>query len=314
MLRYLGRRLFSNLITVWLIATLTFIMMHTIPGDPFVSERAIPENVLQNLYQKYRLNEPLPKQYLNYLGNVARWDLGPSFRQKSRTVNEIINDGFPVSAKVGGTAILLALLLGVPLGVLSALYRDKWPDHLVTFVTTIGISQPGFIIATLLQYFIAVKMQILPVALWGAQWKVPGDGWKFMVLPVIALSFFPLAQFARLVRSTFLEVLSQDYMRTARAKGLPRLIVIIKHGLRNSLLSVITVLGPMAAAILTGSLVIERIFAIPGLGKEFTTSIFNRDYTVIMGVTVFYAVLIVTFNLIVDVLYTVVDPRIKIAD
>lgn len=314
MLRYLGRRLFSNLLTVWLISTLTFGMMHSIPGDPFTSEKTLPAAVLSNLKEKYGLNDPLPKQYITYLGNVARWDLGPSFAQKGRTVNEIINQGFPVSAKVGGAAILVALLIGIPLGALAALFRDKWPDHFVTVLTTIGISQPGFIIATLLQYYVAVKLKLLPVALWSDSWKVPGDGWKFAVLPVVALSFFPLAYFARLVRSNMLEVLNQDYMRTARAKGLPRLTVTIKHGLRNALLSVVTVLAPLAAGILTGSLVIERIFAIPGLGREFTTSIFNRDYTVIMGVTVFYAVLIVTFNLAVDVLYTIVDPRIKIAD
>jgi oligopeptide transport system permease protein len=314
MLRYLGRRLISNLLTVWLIATLTFAMMHSIPGDPFTSEKKLPEAVLLNLREKYGLNDSRAKQYITYLGNVARWDLGPSIAQKGRTVNEIINQGFPVSAKVGGMAILVALLLGIPLGVLAALFRDKWPDHFVTVLTTIGISQPGFIIATLLQYFLAVKLKLLPVALWSDKWMVPGDGWKFAVLPVIALSFFPLAYFARLVRSNMLEVLNQDYMRTARAKGLPRLTVIVKHGVRNALLSVITVLAPLAASILTGSLVIERIFAIPGLGREFTTSIFNRDYTVIMGVTVFYAVLIVMFNLAVDLLYTVVDPRIKIAD
>jgi oligopeptide transport system permease protein len=310
----LGRRLISNLLTVWLIATLTFAMMHSIPGDPFTSEKKLPEAVLLNLREKYGLNDSRAKQYITYLGNVARWDLGPSIAQKGRTVNEIINQGFPVSAKVGGMAILVALLLGIPLGVLAALFRDKWPDHFVTVLTTIGISQPGFIIATLLQYFLAVKLKLLPVALWSDKWMVPGDGWKFAVLPVIALSFFPLAYFARLVRSNMLEVLNQDYMRTARAKGLPRLTVIVKHGVRNALLSVITVLAPLAASILTGSLVIERIFAIPGLGREFTTSIFNRDYTVIMGVTVFYAVLIVMFNLAVDLLYTVVDPRIKIAD
>lgn len=314
MVRYLGRRLTSGILTIWLIATLTFIMMHSIPGDPFTAEKRLPDHIVFALREKYHLNDPIYKQYLTYLGNVARWELGPSIANRTRTVNDIINTGFPVSAKVGGMAILLALVVGIPLGVVAALWRDKWPDHAVTVLTTIGISQPNFIIATVLQFFIANKMGILPIALWADKWKVPGDGWKYAVLPVIALSFFPLAYFARLIRSAMLEVLAQDYMRTARAKGLPGIVVVFKHGLRNGLLSVITVLAPLAAAILTGSLVIERIFNLPGLGREFVTSIFNRDYLVIMGVTVFYATLIVAFNLVVDLLYTVVDPRIKIAD
>lgn len=314
MVRYLGRRLTSGILTIWLIATLTFVMMHAIPGDPFTSEKRLPEHIVFALKEKFHLNDPLYKQYLTYLGNVARWDLGPSIANRTRTVNDIINVGFPVSAKVGGLAILFALVVGIPLGVVAALWRDKWPDHLVTVLTTLGISQPNFIIATVLQFVIAAKLGLLPIALWADKWKVEGDGWKFAVLPVVALSFFPLAYFARLVRSSMLEVLSQDYMRTARAKGLPSFVVVVKHGLRNGLLSVVTVLGPLAAGILTGSLVIERIFSIPGLGREFVTSISNRDYLVIMGVTVFYAVLIVGFTLVVDLLYTVVDPRIKIAD
>jgi oligopeptide transport system permease protein len=314
MARYLGRRVISGLLTIWIIATLTFAMMHSIPGDPFSSEKKIPEAILYNLKEKYHLNDPLWKQYVIYLGNVARWDLGPSIANQNRTVNDIINQGFPISATIGGWAIIVALVVGVPLGVVAALNRDRWPDHFVTVLTTIGISQPGFIIATLLQFFIAVKLELFPVALWADQWREPGDGWKFAALPVVALSFFPLAYFARLVRSAMLEVLNQDYMRTARAKGLPSLLIIIKHALRNAVLSLITVLGPQAAAILTGSLVIERIFAIPGLGREFVVSIFNRDYMVIMGVTIFYAALIVLFNLAVDIAYTLVDPRIKIAD
>lgn len=314
MVRYVGRRLTSGLLTIWLIATLTFIMMHSIPGDPFTSEKKLPAHIVVALREKFHLNDPLPKQYLNYIGNVLRWDLGPSIANRTRTVNDIINAGFPVSAKVGGMAILLALVVGIPLGALAAFFRDRWPDHLVTVLTTIGISQPGFIIATVLQFFIANKLGLLPIALWNQMWKEPGDGWKFAVLPVVALAFLPLAYFARLVRSSMLEVLSQDYMRTARAKGLPTLVIVVKHGLRNALLPVITVLGPMAAGILTGSLVIERIFNLPGLGREFVTSIFNRDYLVIMGVTLFYAILIVGFSLVVDLLYLVVDPRIKVAE
>ena len=282
-------------------------MMKAIPGDPFTSEKNLPEAVVANLRARYHLNDPLWKQYADYCKNVVTWNLGPSFRYATRSVNEIINQSFPISAQLGGMALAFSLIVGVPMGVLSALKRDRWPDHLVTFVTTLGISQPSFIVGTVLQYWLAVKLKLLPTALWEG-------GISHAVMPVIALSFFPAAFFARLVRSSMLEVVSQDFMRTAKAKGLSRLTQVVKHALRNALLPLITVLGPQTAAILTGSMVVERIFAIPGLGGEFVTSIFNRDYTVIMGVTVFYAVLIVFFNLVVDILYSLVDPRIKIAD
>lgn len=309
MVRYIARRLLSGALTIWVIATLTFVMMHSIPGDPFTQEKALPEAVLANLKDRYHLNDPIIKQYADHLKNVVTWDLGPSFRYATRTVNDIINQGFPISAQIGGSALLLALCIGVPLGIVSALFRNKWPDHLVTIYTTLGISQPSFIVATVLQYFLAVKLKLLPVALWK-----DGETLRYMAMPVIALSFLPAAFFARLIRSSMLEVINQDYIRTARAKGLPRLTVVIKHSLRNAVLPLITVLGSLAASILTGSLVIEKIFAIPGLGENFVTSISNRDYTVIMGVTVFYAVLIVGLNLLVDVLYVLIDPRIKIAD
>ncbi len=307
MTRYILRRVLSAVITIFIVMTLTFVMMKAIPGDPFTSEKNLPEAVVANLRARYHLNDPLWKQYADYCKNVVTWNLGPSFRYATRSVNEIINQSFPISAQLGGMALAFSLIVGVPMGVLSALKRDRWPDHLVTFVTTLGISQPSFIVGTVLQYWLAVKLKLLPTALWEG-------GISHAVMPVIALSFFPAAFFARLVRSSMLEVVSQDFMRTAKAKGLSRLTQVVKHALRNALLPLITVLGPQTAAILTGSMVVERIFAIPGLGGEFVTSIFNRDYTVIMGVTVFYAVLIVFFNLVVDILYSLVDPRIKIAD
>jgi oligopeptide transport system permease protein len=287
--------------------TLTFVMMHAVPGDPFTSEKNLPEAVIQNLRARYHLNDPLWKQYVDYAKNVATWELGPSFRYATRSVNQIINKGFPVSAQLGGLALGVALLVGVPMGIVGALNRSKWPDHIVTFLTTIGISQPSFIVGTLLQYLLAVKLKLLPAALWAG-------GPEHKIMPVIALSFLPAAYFASLVRSSMVEVIGQDFMRTAKAKGLPRMVQIVKHALRNAILPLITVLGPMTASVLTGSLVVERIFAIPGLGGEFVTSIFNRDYTVIMGVTIFFAVLIVICNLVVDLLYALVDPRIKIAD
>lgn len=307
MTRYILRRVLAAVITIWIVMTLTFVMMKAIPGDPFTSEKNLPEAVVANLRARYHLNDPLWKQYADYCKNVVTWNLGPSFRYATRSVNEIINQSFPISAQLGGMALAFSLVIGVPMGVLSSLKRDRWPDHLVTVVTTLGISQPSFIVGTVLQYWLAVKLKLLPTALWEG-------GISHAVMPVIALSFFPAAFFARLVRSSMLEVVSQDFMRTAKAKGLSRVTQVVKHALRNALLPLITVLGPQTAAILTGSMVVERIFAIPGLGGEFVTSIFNRDYTVIMGVTVFYAVLIVFFNLVVDILYSLVDPRIKIAD
>jgi oligopeptide transport system permease protein len=279
--RYIGRRVLSGLLTLWIVMTLTFVMMHAVPGDPFTSEKNLPEAVMQNLRARYHLNDPLWKQYVDYAKNVATWELGPSFRYATRTVNQIIDKGFPVSAQLGGLALGVSLLVGVPMGIVSSLNRSKWPDHIVTFLSTIGISSGG-----------------------PTHW----------IMPVISLAFLPTAYFAYLVRSSMLEVINQDYMRTAKAKGLPRMVQIVKHALRNAILPLITVLGPMVASVLTGSLVVERIFAIPGLGGEFVTSIFNRDYTVIMGVTIFYAVLIVVCNIVVDLLYALVDPRIKIAD
>lgn len=307
MVRYMAQRVLYGLLTIWIVATLTFTMMHALPGDPFTSEKALPPAVLANMKAKFGLDKPVWEQYAIHMKNVATWDLGPSFRQTGRSVNEVISNGFPVSAQIGLMALGTALVLGVIAGTIAALNRNSWPDHLITVLSTLGISQPSFIVATLLQYFLAMKLKLFPVALWG-------DGLEFAVLPVMALSFFPFSYFARLVRSSMLEVLSQDYMRTARAKGLSKLVIITKHGLRNALLSVITVLGPMAAGILTGSLVVEKIFALPGMGGDFVASIFNRDYTVIMGFTIFYAVLIVGFTILVDIAYTLVDPRIKLAD
>lgn len=307
MVRYMAQRVLYGLLTIWIVASLTFVMMHALPGDPFTSEKALPPAVLANMKAKFHLDEPMWKQYAIHMKNVATWDLGPSYRQTTRTVNQVINNGFPVSAQVGLMALGLALVAGIIAGTTAALFRNRWPDNLVTVISTLGISQPSFVVATLLQYFLAMKLGLFPVALWGG-------GIQYAILPMLALSFFPFSYFARLVRSSMLEVLSQDYMRTARAKGLSRLVIVVKHGLRNALLSVITVLGPQLAGILTGSLVVEKIFALPGMGGDFVNSIFNRDYTVIMGFTIFYAVLIVAFTLIVDMAYTFIDPRIKLAD
>lgn len=279
--------------------------MRAIPGGPFTREKALPEAILNSLNATYHLDDPLWVQYLDYMKNLVRWDLGPSFRYEARTVNDIINEGFPVSAILGSVSIIFAVLTGIPAGVISALKQNKWQDHLVMFLATIGVSVPSFILASLLMYIFAFKLQWLPAAMWGSPNQV--------ILPAIALSGFSIAFFARLTRSSMLEVLGQDYIRTARAKGLSNLVVIYRHCMKNALIPVVTYLGPLIAGVLTGSFIVENIFAIPGLGRHFVTSITNRDYTVILGVTVFYAILLVFLNFIVDLLYAVIDPRIKIA-
>ncbi len=303
--KYLLKRFISSIITLWLIITITFILMHSIPGGPFTREKNLPPEVIKNLEAKYHLNDPLHKQYLDYLKNLARFNFGPSYKYKDRTVNDLISEGFPVSASLGILAIIVALGLGIPAGILSSLHHNKWQDGLMMFIAILGVSVPSFILATLLQYVFSYKLMILPAALW--------EGPANMILPVVALSFFPLAFFARLTRSSMLEILSQDFIRTARSKGLSESAVVIRHVLKNALMPVVTVLGPMIAGLLTGTFVIERIFTIPGLGGHFVNSIYNRDYTVILGLTVFYAALILLMNFLVDLTYALIDPRVKLA-
>lgn len=278
--------------------------MHAIPGGPFKKEKALPPAIQRNIEERYKLNDPLWKQYADYMKNLVRGDLGPSFKYLGRSVNDIIRDGFPVSAVLGAWAILFALVIGVPAGIISALNQNKWQDNLVMAIAIIGVSVPNFVIATLLMYVFAVKLRWLPVAMWGTP--------KHVILPMIALAGFPAAFFARLMRSSTLDVLSQDYIRTARAKGLSWYAVVVKHVVKNAILPVVTYLGPLVAGILTGSFVVENIFAIPGLGRYYVTSIYNRDYTTIMGVTIFYSAFLVVLNFLVDIAYGWIDPRIKL--
>jgi len=301
---YVLRRAISVILVVFVVATGTFILMHAIPGGPFKKEKALPPAVQRNIEERYKLNDPLWKQYTDYLKNLVRGDLGPSFKYLGRSVNDIIRDGFPVSATLGAWAILFALVVGVPAGIISALNQNKWQDNVVMAIAIIGVSVPNFVIATLLMYVFGVKLRWLPVAMWGTP--------KHVILPMIALAGFPAAFFARLMRSSTLDVLSQDYIRTARAKGLSWYAVVVKHVVKNAILPVVTYLGPLIAGILTGSFVVENIFAIPGLGRYYVTSIYNRDYTTIMGVTIFYSVFLVLLNFLVDITYGWIDPRIKL--
>jgi oligopeptide transport system permease protein len=292
------------LLVLFVITSVTFVLMHAIPGGPFTAEKNLPETVLKNLNERYHLNDPLWKQYGDYLANVVRGDLGPSFKYEARTVNDIIAESFPVSAELGLTAVLIALAGGIPMGVIAALRQNRWPDYLCMFAATIGISVPGFILATLFIYLFALRLELLPAAMW--------EGPEFVILPAAALAAFPMAFIARLTRSSMLEVLGLDFIRTARAKGLSPFAVVTRHALKNAIIPIVTYLGPLLAAILTGSFVIESIFAIPGLGRHFVTSIYNRDYTVILGITIFYSVLLVTLNFLVDLAYAWLDPRIKL--
>lgn len=296
-------RLLMAVVSLWLVATITFGLMHLIPGGPFRRERAVPVVIEASLEARYRLDQPLAVQYQDYLCYLLQGDLGPSFRYRGRTVNDIIASTFPVSAKLGLIALVIVLLTGIPAGVIAAVYHRQWPDHLVMLTSTTAMAVPGFILGTVLLYFFAFRWRILPPALWGAP--------EHIIMPAIALASLPAASIARLTRANLIETFGQDYILTARAKGLPPNRIIFIHGLKNALIPIITYLGPLVAMLLTGSFVIENIFAIPGLGRHFVTSIYNRDYTVIAGVTVFYSLILIVFNLLADCIYTLVDPRIR---
>lgn len=302
-MRYILKRLSILLASLFLVVTITFVMMKLIPGDPFAQEMALPPEILHALKEHYGLNDPWYVQYVRYLGSIATWDLGPSFKYKGRSVHAIINEGFPVSATLGVEALILSIGTGVFLGTIAALRQHRWQDYTAMLLAVIFISVPSFILATALQYVFALKLGIFPVARWGT--------FMHSVLPAISLAALPTAFIARLTRSNMLEVLQNDYIKTARAKGLPEWLVIIRHGLRNALLPVIGYLGQLTVNILVGSFIIEKIFGIPGLGQWFVTSVANRDYTVIMGTTVFYSVILLTMIFLVDVVYGLLDPRIR---
>lgn len=304
MLRYTMNRLKWAIITLWAVITITFIIMHSIPGNPFAKEGVMPPAVYDNLQAHYGLDKPLLTQYGNYLLEVLRFDFGPSLKSSSISVNDYIVNGFPVSLHLGAQALAIAIFFGLILGVIASLYRNKWPDYLSMIIAIVGISVPNFILATVLINYLAIEFKILPVATWAT--------WKHTILPSIALSMMPLAFIARLMRTSMLEVMGQDYILTAKAKGLKRSSVIIKHAIRNAILPVITILGILTANIVTGSFIIERIFGIPGMGEMFVKGIFNRDYPVILGSTIVYSAILIVLIFIVDVAYTLIDPRIKV--
>ena len=304
MVKYIAKRIGLAIVTIWAVATMTFFLMNLVPGGPFLSEKAISPQATAALEAKYGLDKPLFQQYLTYIKDALHGDFGDSLKQRGRTVMDIIKMKFPVSARVGGVSVLVSLILGVPLGCIAALKRGKFADSLISVVATCGIAVPSFVICTLLLYFFGVKLQILPtMGLTTA---------KHYVMPVMALAFYPTAYIMRLMRSSMLDVLGQDYMRTAKAKGLAGGKILFKHALRNAILPVITYVGPLLAYTVTGSFVVEKIFTIPGLGGEFIAAINGRDYTLIMGTTIFLATLIILMNVVVDIVYKLVDPRIKL--
>lgn len=304
MLKYIAKRIVLAIVTIWAVATITFFLMNMVPGGPFLSEKAISPQATAALEAKYGLDKPLHQQYFTYITDALHGDFGDSLKQRGRTVTSIILMKFPVSARLGGISVLVSLLVGIPLGCIAALKRGKFLDSLISVVATCGIAVPSFVICTVLLYTLGVKLMLFPT--------VGLSTAKHYFMPVIALAFYPTAYIMRLMRSSMLDVLGQDYMRTARAKGLAGFVVLFKHALRNALLPVITYVGPMLAYTVTGSFVVEKIFTIPGLGGEFIGAINGRDYTLIMGTTIFLATLIVAMNVVVDIVYKLVDPRIKL--
>ncbi len=304
MSRYIVRRLLWMIPVLFFISIVTFVLLHAVPGGPFDREKALPAEIIANLNKYYGLDKPLPQQYIDYVGRIiTRFDFGPSYASRSRDVNDIFRDHFPVSAQLGIWALLLSLGMGVPLGILAALKQNTIWDYLGMAIAVFGVSVPSVVLGPILIIIFALALRWLPVAGWGTPEK--------LVMPVIALGLAESAIIARLTRASMLQVIREDYIRTARAKGLTERVVMVRHALKNAFIPVATILGPMFAAITTGTFVVERIFAIPGLGKYFITSITNRDYPVVMGTILLYAVILVIANLVVDITYAFLDPRIR---
>lgn len=304
LLKFILKRLGISILTIWIVISVTFVLMHKIPGGPFDSDKKLPPQVEANLNEKFGLDKPLFEQYTTYMRNILHGDLGPSMRYEGRSVNDVIAYSFPNSAKLGISAIAFALIVGTYMGIRAALDQGKWQDKLAMLIATLGVTVPSFVLASLFIYYFAVKLGWFPA--------VGFDGPIYYVLPAIALGGYSMAFISRLSRSTLIDVVKQDYIKVAKAKGLSRTKIIYKHALKNCLIPLITYIGPLFAGVLTGSFVIETLFGIPGLGREFVQSIYNRDYTTILGITIFYSTFLIACNLIVDILYAVIDPRIKL--
>lgn len=304
MLKYIAKRIVMAAVTIFTVASLTFLLMNLIPGGPFNAEKALTPQAKAALEAKYGLDKPLGERYVTYMKDALHGDFGDSLKQRGRSVMSIITTKFPVSAKVGLISVACALCIGVPLGCISALNRGKLVDNTIIVGATCGIAIPSFVVCTVLLYVFGVYLKVLPT--------LGLTSWKHYIMPVIGLAFYPTAYITRLMRSSMLDVLGQDYIRTAKAKGLSEVVQLFKHAMRNAILPVITYVGPMLAYTITGSFVVEKIFTVPGLGGEFIKCIQGQDYPVIMGTTIFLATIMVLMNVLVDIIYTIVDPRIKL--
>jgi oligopeptide transport system permease protein len=305
MAAFLVRRILTIIATLFVLATITFFLLRVVPGGPFDSDKALPPDIKANVEAKFGLDKPLFVQYTDYLKNMLVLDFGPSFKYIGRSVSEIIADTLPTSMELGVYSLLLAIVIGVPLGILSAYKQNTWVDFSSMFLAVAGISLPSYFVGAILIYVFSLQLNLFPPALW--------EEWGHKVLPTITLGTRPAALIARLTRAALLESIRSDYVRTARAKGVSEAMVVLKHALRNSLIPVITLLGPLAAYVLTGTFVIEYIFAIPGMGKYFIDAVTNRDYPLIMGVTMIFGTALVTANLLVDIAYALIDPRIRMS-
>ena len=308
MLKYTLKRFGYMVVTIWIIITITFLMMHSIPGDPIASQgRRLPPQQRANLAAKYGLDKPLSTQYYMFMkGLVTRFDLGESYTYPGTTVNSLIMDKAPISGIIGGVGLFFGVIIGVILGIIAAFRKGTAADYIVMIIAIIGIALPGFVLAALLQYFFTVKYRIFPTTGWGS--------YKEVVLPALSLGFIDVAIFARFMRSSCIEVLNQDYILTAEAKGISKISLIVKHVLRNAMMPIVTMLGPSIAFIFTGTFVIETIFSIPGIGRYFVSSITSRDYPVVLGTTIFVAVLFIFSVFVVDITYGLIDPRVKLAN
>ncbi len=302
--KYILKRLGISLVTIWILITVVFILVRMMPGDPFTSDKMTPE-IRANIEKYYGFDKPLIMQYFTYLKNIAKGDFGYSLKYVNQSVNKIIFDSFPYSFDLGVRALSISISLGLVLGIIAALRRGETLDYICVIIAIIGTSVPDFIIGAILQYFFGIKWGLLPVAQY--------QGIKYTIMPSIALGFYTLAMVSRIMRAGMLEVVQQDYIKTAKSKGISKFRITWKHQIRNAIMPVVTVLGPTVAAVLTGTFVIESIFAIPGMGKYYVQSVQNLDYSLVLGMTIFYGVFLVLANMIVDILYGVIDPRIRVS-
>lgn len=301
---YIGKRIIISVLTVFVLATVTFFLVKILPGDPFLNED-VPEEIQQRQLEYYGLDRPIIEQYFRYMGNLLKGELGTSLKYLGREVSSVIGECFPISAKLGLLSVLFSYLIGLTFGVLSAQFKNRWPDYVLMVVAIFGVAMPSMVIGPLMRYFFGVKLGVLPVSGWGTLSQA--------IMPAFVLSLSGIAGSTRNMRASMLGVTTQDYIKTAQSKGLSKIKIVLRHELKNSLIPIITGMGPTIASIIMGSFVVEQIFVIPGLGKFFVNSVNTLDYPLVMGLTIFYGAMLVFANLIVDILYGVVDPRIRLA-